>query len=273
MSTIKVKDADLADVYFETLGAGTEGDPYRMVQSVELIDNVTPLVNLYFQQGKGAPTTLTAPVAIDDTTFDVADATNYAIGDYIGVFTGVSGEGRFFFAEVLNVVSLTITVDTPFDFAFQSGDPTISSTINLAVDGSSTPQTFIINGTDEYDIHINRVIFTMSMSSTPDDGLFGNIAKLTKGVVIRKTDGVYRNLINIKDNGELATLAYDLVYTTKSGGGGTDGMRCRYTFAGPTKQGAGVVLSAGESLEIIIQDNISAITRFRVLAEGHISEL
>jgi hypothetical protein len=270
MSTIKVKDADLADVYFETVGAGTIGDPYRMRTDVLVQDQTTPLVNLYFQQAKGAPTTLTANVAIDDLSFDVADATDYAIGDYIGVFAGVSGEGRYFFANVTNVSSLTITVDTPFDFAFQSGDPTISSTNNLAVDGSSTPQTFVISGTTDYDIDITRLIFTMSMSSTPDDGLFGNITKLTNGVILRKTDGVTRNIMNIKDNGELANYSYDLTYSTKSGGGGTDGLRARYTFGGQNKQGSVIRLTGGESLELIIPDNLSSITRFRVLAQGHI---
>jgi hypothetical protein len=110
------------------------------------------------------------------------------------------------------------------------------------------------------------------MSSTPDDGLFGNIAKLTNGVVVRKTDGVTRNMMNIKDNGELASYSYDLTYTTKSGGGGTDGLRARYTFGGENKQGAVIRLSGGEALEILVQDNISSITRFRVIAEGHIVE-
>jgi hypothetical protein len=268
MSTIKVKNADLTDVYFETVGAGTIGDPYRMRTEVFIQDQTTPLVNLYFQQAKGAPTTITANVAIGDVTFDVADATNYAIGDHVGVFTGVSGEGRYFFADVLNVSSLTITVDTPFDFAFESGDPTISSSRDLAVDGS-TPQTFSVVGSSDFEIDITRLIFTMSMASTPDDGLFGNIAKLTNGIVLRRTDGVTRNIFNIKDNGELAGQCYDLTYSTKSGGGGTDGLRARYTFAGANKQGVTIRLGAGESLELIVQDNLSTITRFRVLAEGH----
>jgi hypothetical protein len=270
MSTIKVKNADLADVYFETVGAGTEGDPYRMRTEVFIQDQTTPLINLYFQQAKGAPTTITAPVAIGDNTFVVADAANYAIGDHVGVFSGVSGEGRYFFADVLNVVSTTITVDTPFDFAFQSGDPTISSSRDLAVDGSSTPQTFSVVGSSDFEIDITRLMFTMSMSSTPDDGLFGNLAKLTNGIVLRRTDGTTRNILNVKDNGELAGYCYDLTYTTKSGGGGTDGLRARFTFAGANKQGVTIRLGAGESLELIVQDNLSTITRFRVLAEGHV---
>lgn len=270
MSTIKVKNADLTDVYFETTGTGTELDPYRMRGETFIQDQTTPLINLFFQQAKGAATTITANVAIGDTTFDVADATNYATGDYVGVFSGVSGEGRYFFAEVLSVATLTITIDTPFDFAFQSGDPTISSTSDLSVDGSVTPQSFVVTGATDYDIDITRLIFTMSLSSTPDDGLFGNIAKLTNGLVLRKADGVYRNIFNVKDNGELANFAYDLSYTTRSGGGGTDGLRCRYTFGGQSKQGVVIRLSAGESLELIVQDNLSTLTRFRVLAEGHI---
>lgn len=239
---------------------------------INIQDQFTPLINLYFAQAKGAPTTLTANVAIGDTTFVVADATDYVIGDYIGVFSGVSGEGRYYFADVLGVSGTTITVDTPFDFAFQSGDPTISTTKDLSVNGSVTPQIFGVPGTGDYDIDITRLIFTMNLSSVGDDGKFGNITALTNGLVLRTKDGVYRNIFNVKDNGELAGVSYDMTYTIRSTGGGTYGLRCRYTFAGQSKQGVTVRLKEGEELQFIVQDDLTGITRFHVLAEGHVVE-
>lgn len=237
------------------------------VIDVAIQDQTTALVNEYFTKQKGAATTTTADVAIGDISFDVTDATNYAAGDYISVYNATSE--RYFYANVLSVATNTINIDTPFDFAFPSGSASASSSNNLAVNGAVTPQIFEVGSLVGIDIDITRIIFTMTLTTAGDDGLFGNIAKLTKGLVLRKKDGIYRNIFNVKDNGELAGYAFDLTYTTRSGGTGVFGLRCRYTFAGQDKQGVTVRLTQGESLQLIVQDDLTGIERFRVLAEGH----
>lgn len=234
-------------------------------------DQTTPIVNLFFIQATGAPTTSASPVAIDDFDITLTDATDFDVGTYIGVFSGAAGAGRYYFGEVLSKSVNTLTMDTPFDFAFAAGSNVLPSSKNLAVDGSTTQQVFSVDGTSSFDIDITRLIFSMVLENgAPDDAKFGDIAGgITRGLVCRKTDGTTRNIFNVKDNGELAAISYDLTYTTRSGGSGSWGMRCRYTFAGQEKQGVVIRLGAGEKLEMLIDDDLSSISRFWVIAEGH----
>ena len=238
-------------------------------------DQATPPVDLFYTQTIGSPTALTNNVAVDDRSFDVDSVASISIGNYLGIFSGTSAEGRFYFGEVLGVAGTTVTVDTPLDFAFESGDPVISSTRDLNVNGSVTPQTFsVVNGTvsSVLTIDITRMLLTMTHSSSGDDGKFGNIAgsSVINGLVFRRTNGDTRNVFNVKTNGDFRTLAFDVTYPLRSGGGGDYGTGIRYTFAGPDKHGVALRLFPGDSLDLIVQDDFSTLGGFRAVAGGHI---
>lgn len=240
---------------------------------VNIQDQTSPPLDLYFTKANGAPTALTNSVAIDDTDMTVDSVASIAIGDYVGVFSGTSAEGRFYFGEVLNVAGNVVSLDTPFDFAFDAGDPVISTSRELNVDGSVTSQTFNITvggPSGDVEVDITRIIISIVGTSQPDDGKFGSIAALTNGIVLRRTDGETRNIWNAKSNADFATLAYDVEYTTRSVPAGSYGTRCRYTLAGPDKHGVAVRLAVGDALELTVQDDLTALTQFRIIAAGHI---
>lgn len=255
--------------------AAVEDNDGQGCLSVCVQDQATPPFDLFFVQSIGIPTALTNTVAVDDRSFDVDSVTDISIGDYLGLFSGVSAEGRFYFAEVTAVVGNTVTVDTPLDFAFSAGDPVISSTREMNVDGSITPQTYsIVNGSvsTTITIDVTRILLSMTHSSSGDDGKFGNIAgaSVTNGLVFRRTNGDIRNIFNAKTNGDFRALAFDVAYPLRSGGGGDYGTGIRYTFAGPDKHGVALRLFPGDSLDMIIQDDYSSLGSFRIVAGGHI---
>ena len=75
---------------------------------------------------------------------------------------------------------------------------------------------------------------------------------------------------NIKQNGDWENIAFDGSYTpAASGPSGEESFRSRLTFNGPSKMGAVIRLAAGDTLEVIIQDNLSTQTRVSMFAEGH----
>ena len=242
---------------------------------VNIQDQTTPPLDFYFIQANGAPSTLAAATAIDDTTISVT-GNIISVGDYIGIFSGTSGEGRFYFGEALAVAGAgpyTITLDIPLDFAFDSGDPVISTTRELNVDGSTTSQSYNVTvggPSGDVEVDITRIIISMICSSQPDDGLFGNLSELTNGIVLRRTNGDTRNIWDAKSNSDLAVLAYDVTYTQRTVPQGSWGVRCRYTLAGQDKHGVAVRLAVGDSLEMIVQDDLTGLTQFRVIAAGHI---
>jgi hypothetical protein len=269
MSTIKVKNADLTDVYFETAGVGTELDPYRMKQDVTIQDSTS---RLYIIKASNivAETTTTAILAKDDYVVNVTSAASFVIGQYLTIYN--VADNRVFFANILAINTLAITLDTPLDYEFPSGSLVSVGITNMNVDGSVTPQIFGIRNPTGVDIplvvDITRIMFKCLTTTAVDLSQFGNIAGgLARGVVVRRVDGNYENILNAKTNAEIKTIAFDFDVEVTSGSQ-QDGFTSRLTFAGQNKFGAVVRLAADEDLQIVIQDDLTSLIVFEMVAEG-----
>ena len=217
-----------------------------------------------------AETTTTSPMALEDRVVNVADATSFAVGQYLTVYN--VAEDRVFFSEILSIASLAITVDTPADFAFPSGSIVSVGTNNMNVDGSVTPQIFGIRNPTATDIpsevDITRLMFKCLTNTAVDLSKFGDIAGgITRGLVIRRVDGTYQNVFNVKTNGDFKNIMFDFDMETVSGSG-QDGFTGRLTFAGQNKMGAVIRIGPGEDLQVIVQDDLTSLTSFTVIAEG-----
>lgn len=242
---------------------------------VNIQDQHTPILIAKFNQITNSDT-LTAATIVDQRYIVVDDTTGAANSDLVIVFSDITN--RVYFGSKTSINIDTIFLDTPIDSEFPIGSDVDFSITNMAVDGSATSQIFGLRGSGlsspiAVAFDITRIIFKCTTASAVDLAKFGDLAKLTNGLVLRKRDGTYQNLVNIKDNGELAGIMYDWTpYVATNPQQGIDGFVARLTFAGQSKIGVTVRLAAGEDLEFIIQDNISGITLFEVIAEGHIVE-
>ena len=245
---------------------------------VNIQDQTTRPLQLFFTKAIGAPTTLSANVVIESRTISLTDATNFNIGNYVGIFSGASGERRFYFGEVLAKAGNDITLDSPIDFAFIAGDNVISTIRELGdVDGSVTPQVFSIGpfgeggGAGGFEIDLTRILIKMITDNAPSFPSFGDIAGgLDIGLVLRRNNSEIDNIFNIKTNGELTNLCYDLTFYSSLNPSGVNGIGARMTFGGQSKHGVVIRLAAGESLELVIQDDLTDLLSFRVVAQGHI---
>ena len=104
----------------------------------------------------------------------------------------------------------------------------------------------------------------------PDDSKFANITGgLTNGLVFRRVDGDTRNVFNVKTNGDIANICYDLAYADQ-GKNGLNGVRARISFAGQDKHGVALRLAPGDALQFLVQDDLTSIDIFRIVAQGHI---
>jgi hypothetical protein len=269
MSTIKVKNADLTDVYFETSGAGTIGDPYRMRQEVIIQDSVSPL--LIVKASKLiVETTITSLLAKDDYVVNVTSAASFVVGQYLTIYN--VAEDRVFFSTILAINTLAITVDTPLDFEYPAGSIVSVGDNNMNVDGSVTPVIFGIRNPTTADIpssvDITRIMFKCLTDAAVDLSKFGDIiGGLVRGLVIRKVDGTYQNIFNAKTNGELKNIMFDFDIET-AGAQGQDGFTGRLSFGGQNKMGAVIRLAPDEDLQIVIQDDLTSLDTFTVIAEG-----
>ena len=236
---------------------------------VVIQSNISPLL-IVKASNLVAETTLAAPLAINDEIINVTDATGFLVGQYITIYN--ADANRVYFGNILAINALAISLDTFIDFAFPSGSFVSVGDTNMNVDGSVTFKKFGIrnpSGTDiplKYDI--TRLIFTCLTNATVDLSKFGDIiGGLVKGIVVRKTDGEFRNIFNAKSNAELKNLMYDFDIQPASGNQ-QDGFTGRITFAGENKMGAAIRLSEDEDLEILIQDDLRSLVSFTMISQG-----
>jgi hypothetical protein len=221
-------------------------------------------------------TTLDTLAVLGAYTISVASATGISQGSFIVLFHPASERFSTFYA--VSVVDTTVTLDGPLDFAYPSGTFVDVAITNMNVDGSSTPQVFGLRGTGappgvDIDFDLTRMIFECITDTAVDLSKFGDLTALTRGILFRSRNGIYHNIFNVKTNGELAGIMYDWnPYAATNPVQGVDGFVSRLTFAGPSKIGVTVRLPIGEDAEIIIQDDLTDLTSFKIIAEGHIVE-
>ncbi len=237
-------------------------------------DQHTPAIIAHFNQVLNS-TELANSASREDRDIVVDDATGFVIGNYIILFNPTSE--RFCFAFAINVVGTIITLDTPLDSDFAAGTFVDNTTTEMAVVGSAgSPQVFGLRGTGappgvDLEVDITRIIFTCIADSPVQLSLFGNLTALTNGIALRMRNDTWFNVFNVKSNRQLAGIMFDFnVSQAINPAQGEDGFVARLTFAGQDKIGVTERLPIGEDLEFLIQDDLSGLTSFGVIAEGHI---
>lgn len=243
---------------------------------VEVASQISPIFIGHFYKMNNGWTTITAEAVVGAYTITVADATGAAIGESI-IISDTLNE-RYFYAHITNVASLTLTLDTPLDYPYANGSDLAIASHDMNVNGSVTPQVFGIrqaenpsNLQENIELDITRILLFMETAASCDLATFGDQAALARGIVLRKknTDGTYNNIFNIRKNGDMAAIGYDLnIYAATNPVAGQDGVSFRLTFGGEEKMGTVIRLGPGEDLELVVQDNLTGITEMTMVAEG-----
>lgn len=240
---------------------------------VNIQDQTTQPLDLFFSQQDGTATTVSVTGVFNENEITVANVSSFTIGKRVLL---LSTTGRVFESTIIGISVNTLTLDSPLDYAFEIGSDAIPVTNELNVDGSVTPQVFQIRGDIgtvdiPIDIDITRIIFQIITNDPPAFEEFGDIiGGLTNGIVLRRANGYVSNIFNAKTNGELANLMYDITIYLESGPPATNGIAGRMTFAGQDKHGVAIRLGTDESLDLIIQDDLTSLVSFKIMAQGHI---
>jgi len=241
---------------------------------INIQDQHTRILDLKFLNANPANfTTLTADADIGDTVIAVTQVTGMTTGMTIGL---TNPSGIFYFGEVVSVDTLNVTLDTPIDNIFPSADSNvIVADSHLNKEGTlAEPVIFQIAGVGAgtgIEIDITRIMGNISDGTAMDDGKFGGLDKLDNGCTLRHVNGTIQNLWNVKSNGDIALICFDAQYTDKAPSG-ENGYRFRNTFAGQDKHGVTIRLEAGDTLELLVQDDLSDLTDFQMMAQGHVVE-
>jgi len=235
-------------------------------------DPTTPIVIVPLHQKQGE-TTLAADAIIDTYTVELTDATGFIDGNLVALSDIVNSQ-VYFGKQIGAPVGNVITVDRPFDFTFVAGLIITRNRTNMNIDGSAGTEVFgLRQGLDpglNLTADVVRILMTMYTGTTPTLGDFGDISGgITTGVTFRKRDGNRVNVFNIKDNGELAGICYDLQFLSAIGGG-QDGLTSRLTFGGESKMGAVIRVAPDEDVELLVNDDLTSLEKFELIIEGSI---
>jgi len=227
-------------------------------------------VNEYFHRHTGIGTTLAVSTSSGDTSITVSDTTGFTVDNFIQIENGIIETTH---PQITAINGNVFTLDRPLDYGFDIGDAVEVVTTNMAVAGTlANPVSFELRPDSDQNWHIVRFLLGMAHSGVPDDGKFGGISGLTNGVIMRGYDAAndqFRTFTVWKTNGDIKMDMYDVDYSEKapSGENGT-------SSRGSLKLGTGAVANldgvAGDYLELLIQDDLTDLTSFRVKGQGHI---
>jgi len=238
---------------------------------VNIQDQHSLALDLNFIQAQGAPTTLSVQADPEDTTITLTSAVGFVDTNVVAL---VSSTGIFYFGKQVGAAAgNVITLDTPIDKTFATATTVLRAIRNMNVDGSVATQIFQVGpvgGGTSIELDITRIMGYIQDGTAMDDAKFGGITALTNGVVLRQNNSTINNIWNAKSNGELGLLCYDTAYTTKPPAGTSHGFRFRNTYAGPSKHGVTIRLDPGDILEVLIQDDLTDLETFNMMAQGHI---
>lgn len=239
---------------------------------INVQDQVTPPFDLYFRQQTGVTSTLATNILVDATVIPLVSAVGFNTGNCLCIF----GNDRIYNARILEVNGNNVTVDTPVDFPFEAGSQAIENLIDLELANGSleNPEIYQIKNPSPIDselsFDVTRILFEIITTDPPAFDEFGDIAGgLTNGIVLRKNNGAINNIFNAKTNGELANLMYDISFFDQTRPQGANGITARMTFAGQSKHGVAIRIKPQESLDLLIQDDLRTLLKFRIIAEGH----
>lgn len=174
---------------------------------------------------------------------------------------------RFYQGVALTVVGDVVTLDSPLDYAYTIAAEGFRSSDAMNVDGSVTPVIFSVSPPFGTSWDIYGIAGAMTDDVAMDDAKFGGITALIKGVVIRKKNGIYKNIMNAKTNLELCLRSDTFDYSTKAPAG-VYGLS--YEKKLTDRSGVAMRLDYGDELQVIIQDNLAGLSSFGKIVFGHV---
>jgi len=236
---------------------------------VEINDQHTRTGDIFFSQRIGTNLSLQAEAALDAWEITMPTGHGILVGEQLVMFDAVAG--RLYIGNALTTNANTVTLDTPINHTYPvASSAVVRSTKEMNVDGSSNRQTFSIEPPIDIEIDVTRIMFQIICEDPPAFDDFGDIEDgLVRGVVLRVVNGINVNYFNVKTNGELVNLMFDVSFYDQTGPQGVNGIGGRLTYGGRSKHGAVIRLGEGDTLEAIVQDDLTTQTQFRMMATFH----
>jgi len=243
---------------------------YREVMNVNSAWVHRKIVNETFYRKTGVESDLTVAASAGDTSLTVVNGALFTVGNDLKVCEEATQEIGLL--RITAIAGNVLTLDRPIANDYPVGTTICEVVSNMAVAGNlAAPVSFVIRPPSSTIWQITRFLISIADGSPMDDGLFGGVSSLTNGVAIRTTSSAGRTVVlsNWKNNGDIKLDMYDVEYSDKAPAG-EYGLRGRWSL---TKAEMVIEIDGDDPLqniEVMVQDNISALTNFRIRAQGRV---
>jgi hypothetical protein len=235
--------------------------------AVALQDQHTELVVVPMHIEENSGNLLASPTVVDSNNITLTAGHGVVVGNSICIKEG----NNFYFGIVLAVVTNTITLDTPMDTSYPASAIVCIGNPNLNVNGSITPKLAHLSPSPTARWDVTRLHVRMVDNSIMDAGTFAGASILSKGLVLRKKNGVFKNIANVKTNGDLAVNSSNYSFDLKPPAG-KYGFTSNHILGGQSNVGVVIRIDGNDSdeLQVIIQDDLTSIEELKILAIGHV---
>lgn len=241
---------------------------------VNVTDQTTRPIDIRMSRTTSEMYTLAEDTTPNTYTVTLTSVVGLSAGDKMCLCQDSDNPGTYY-GYIISIAGNVLTLNAPIDIVFSNDNNCVFYTIenNIATsDGSVTPVEYSVTNIASIDIDITRIILKIVCDTAPDLSHFGDLTTLTRGIVFRKkfSDGVYQNIFVARNNSEFSLLAYDYkTYDATNPAQGVYGLAARLTFAGQDKHGVAIRLSQGEELQMLVQDDLTDLIDFKIMAQGH----
>ena len=193
--------------------------PGKKEIDVNIQSQTSQLFRYFLMVEQKTDITLTSPISMDDQIINVSGGHGFvaATGEYIVVRNG----DLFTQTKVTAVNTNAITVEMPIASDFPGTSKVIRGNINMNIDGNAVPTDFKFTFPGaQIPIDLSTVILTMQHgANVPDDGKFGGLTAVPKGIYFRQVNGERVNLGNYVNNQAFKDVGAVVEYTTKAPAG------------------------------------------------------
>lgn len=264
MKSVLTAKSDLTNL-FENISS------YRNTLNVNPAYVHRKIVNETFHQNTGTITNIAVSASREDIVLTVDDSTGFVIGDEIKIEE--NGLQEIGILTITNVVGNVITLDRPIGNDYTSAAEVVKVLTNMAVLGTlAAPSIFEVDPPPTAIWQVTRYLISLTHAGVPDDGKFGGIAALTNGVALRATtaSGITTVFSNWKTNGDMKLDMFNVEYSDKAPAG-ENGTHGRWTFT--TSEIVAELdgdASPVHKMEILIQDDLTGLSTFKIRAQGRV---
>lgn len=217
---------------------------------------------------------LTADAVANTYTLQVADSSGFAPPCKLCIEDTINCEG-----DHINVISQNagiITLARPLDKGHLTGVNVRKVLVNMAVNGSVTPVSFVFRPLlTDCIVHVETINWYIKTPNEAADSLFGGGPELTRGIHIREVRGAtpnYRTIGTFRKNQRFRVYDYQVINGDRANPSDSYWLWAKINLR---EQNDGIIRLAeadGDYLEVRIQDDLSiaAYDEIECIVGGHL---